>query len=94
MLLESLVVGFMGSLIGTLLGLGAAWYFQVYGIDASYAFDSSSIMFANVFRAKITGQTLYIGFIPGLLATFLGTWMASRGIKKRQTAQLFKELEV
>jgi putative ABC transport system permease protein len=94
MLLESLVVGFVGSVIGTLLGLGAAWYFQVYGLDVSYALDSSSIMFANVFRARITGQTLYIGFIPGLLATFLGTWMASRGIKKRQTAQLFKELEV
>ena len=94
MLLESLVVGFVGSLIGTLMGLAAAWYFQVYGIDASYALDSSSIMFANVFRAKITGQTLYIGFIPGLLATFLGTLMASRGIRKRQTAQLFKELEV
>lgn len=94
MLLESLVVGFVGSLIGTLMGLAAAWYFQVHGLDASYALDSSSIMFANVFRAKITGQTLYIGFIPGLLATFLGTLMASRGIRKRQTAQLFKELEV
>ncbi len=94
MLLESLVIGFVGSLIGTLFGLAISWYFQVYGIDVSYALDSSSIMFANVFRAKITGQTLYIGFIPGLLATFLGTLMASRGIRKRQTAQLFKELEV
>ncbi len=94
MLLESLVVGFVGSIIGTLLGLALSWYFQKYGLDVGYAMENSSIMFANVFRAKITGQTFYIGFIPGMTATFLGTLMASRGIKKRQTAQLFKELEV
>lgn len=94
LLLESLVVGAMGSVIGTLLGLALAWYFQEVGLDVGYAMENSSIMFANIFRAKITGQTFYIGFIPGLTATFLGTLMASRGIKKRQTAQLFKELEV
>lgn len=94
MLIESLVVGFVGSLIGTGLGLLLCWYFQEHGLDASYALENTSIMFKNIMRAKITPAVLYTGFIPGMMATFLGTLVASRGIKKRQTAQLFKELEV
>ena len=94
MLLESLVVGFIGSVFGTIIGLLLTWYFQEFGLDISYATDNSSIMFANIMRAKITPASFYVGFIPGMSATFLGTLMASRGIKKRQTAQLFKELEV
>jgi putative ABC transport system permease protein len=35
-----------------------------------------------------------IGFLPGLLATLLGSALSGVGIYKRKTAQLFKELEV
>jgi putative ABC transport system permease protein len=34
-----------------------------------------------------------IGFVPGLLATGLGTAISGMGVYKRQTAALMKELE-
>ena len=46
-----------------------------------------------VLRAQITTEAYYIGFIPGLLATFLGKAVAGIGIFKRETSQLFRELE-
>lgn len=94
MLLESVVIGAVGSLFGTGVGLLISYYFQEVGLDISYMMDSVSIMLPNVMRASIKPTSFYIGFIPGIFATFFGTLMASRGIKKRETAQLFKELEV
>ena len=44
-------------------------------------------------KAQITPEAYYIGFIPGVLATFIGTALAGLGIYKRKTAQLFKELQ-
>jgi len=51
-------------------------------------------MVPSVIYSKITPDLFYIGFIPGLLAMVLGSTLAGIGIFKRQTAQLFKELEV
>jgi len=51
-------------------------------------------MFPSVLRASISSETFYIGFFPGLFSTVLGTALSGIGIYKRQTAQLFKELEV
>jgi len=56
--------------------------------------SNSTMMMQGVMRATITPEAYYIGFIPGLLATVLGTALAGIGIFKRQTAQLFKELQV
>ncbi len=53
-----------------------------------------NMMFPAVIRAEVTSETYYIGFIPGLFSTVLGTALSGFGIYKRQTAQLFKELEV
>jgi putative ABC transport system permease protein len=50
-------------------------------------------MLPAVFRAEVTPASFYIGFIPGLFATVIGTALAGFGIYKRKTAQLFKELE-
>jgi putative ABC transport system permease protein len=50
-------------------------------------------MYPAVIRAEITGETYYIGFFPGLFSTVLGTALSGIGIYRRQTAQLFKELE-
>lgn len=94
MLVESVAIGIAGSVIGTTLGLGFAWYLQVHGLDIGSMLDSSSMMISSVMRARITTQTFYIGFIPGLLSTVLGTALSGIGIYRRQTAQLFKELEV
>ncbi len=93
MLAESLMIGFFGSLLGTAIGLLLAYYMQVKGLDLEWLMRNSSMMFSHVIRTKITPFTFMIGFFPGLIATFLGTAISGIGIYKRQTAQLFKELE-
>lgn len=93
MLLESLVLGIAGSIIGTAIGLAIAYYLQVVGFDFGSMMKNSSVMMNNVMRARITPTTWLIGFVPGLIATVFGTAIAGIGIYKRETAQLFKELE-
>jgi putative ABC transport system permease protein len=44
-------------------------------------------------RARVTTTSLFIGFVPGLLATILGTSISGLGIYRRQSSQLTKELE-
>lgn len=93
LLWEAVLIGIVGSVIGTMLGLFVAWLMQTYGIDASGMMKDSNMMISNVIRAKISARTFYIGFIPGLLATIIGAMLAGIGVYKRQTANLFKELE-
>ncbi len=93
MLAESLMIGFVGSLLGTAIGLGGAYYLQMHGLEFGSMMKGSSIMMSDVLRAKVTLTTYLIGFVPGLLATLLGSAIAGIGIYKRQTSQLFKELE-
>jgi putative ABC transport system permease protein len=90
---ESVLVGLMGSVIGTAIGLSLAYYLQWHGIDISGFLKNASMMLPSVFRSEVSPQTWYIGFVPGLIATVLGTSLAGIGIYKRKTAQLFKELE-
>lgn len=94
MIYESMLVGLIGSILGTVLGLGISYYLQVKGVDMSSMMKSSAMLISNVFRAKVTTTCYYIGFVPGLLATILGTMISGIGIYKRQTSHLFKELEV
>lgn len=94
MLYESVLIGFAGSLIGTGFGLTVALYLQEYGIDITETLRTTSIMMSNILRARISVASFYIGFIPGLLATFIGTAFSGIQIFQRQTASLFKELEV
>jgi putative ABC transport system permease protein len=93
MILESIAIGLAGSVAGTAIGLGLSWYMQIYGLDIGAFMNNSSMMISSVMRARITSQTFYIGFIPGLLSTVFGTAISGIGIYQRQTAQLFKELE-
>ena len=93
MLLESLIIGLFGSLAGVFIGIIISLYLQNKGIDLGFAMNNASIMMPRVFRAQITPATWYIGFIPGIISTQFGTMLAGIGIYKRQTAQLFKELE-
>lgn len=92
-LLESMLVGLAGSIIGTAIGLALAAYMQIHGLDVGSMMDNSSMMLPTVMRARITPQTFYVGFIPGLFSTMLGSALSGIGIYRRQTAQLFKELE-
>ena len=93
MIYESVMIGIAGSLIGTVIGLSLAWLIQKYGIDISGMMKGSSIMMPTTIRAKIAPVDFYLGFIPGLFSTVIGTMLSGIGIYKRQTARLFKELE-
>lgn len=93
MLAESLMIGIMGSALGTAVGIGVAYYLQETGIEIGSMMKNASIMLANVMRARVTAVSYVIGFVPGLCATLLGTSIAGIGIYRRQTAQLAKELQ-
>lgn len=93
MIYESILIGFVGSVIGTSLGLGIAWIIQVHGINIEGMMEGASLMMPSEIRTRITPPDFYIGFIPGLLSTAIGTMLSGIGIYKRQTARLFKELE-
>lgn len=93
MIYESVCIGLVGSLAGTVVGLALSYYFQEVGMDISGTLRGSGVLMENVIRARITPTSYYIGVIPGLLATVLGTMVSGVGIFKRQTATLFKELE-
>ena len=93
LIVESLVIGLVGSIVGTMLGLVPALWLQRTGFDVSSFMPNSSMMVNSVIRAHVTLSTLVIGFVPGLLATGLGTAISGMGVYKRQTATLMKELE-
>ena len=94
MIYESILIGLVGSVIGTIVGLFLAYLMQEIGIDISSIMRNNTLMMQSVFRAKITPPAFYIGFIPGIFAIVLGTMLSGIGIYRRKTAQLFKELEV
>ena len=90
---ESVFIGIAGTLAGTAVGLFFAALVQKYGIDISGMMEGASVMFPSTIRTRITPVDYYIGFIPGLLSTVIGSMLAGTGIYKRKTSQLFKELE-
>ncbi len=94
LIIEALLIGIIGSISGTLIGLLCTWGLQVHGIDIGSMTANSTMMMPSVIRSKVTPDLLYIGFIPGVFAMVLGNILAGLGIYKRETAQLFKELEV
>jgi putative ABC transport system permease protein len=90
---EGLVIGVVGSAVGTALGLGASYYLQAKGINVSSMMRNASIFVTDVLRARVTPASYVIGFVPGLAATFLGRAVSGIGIYKRQTSVLAKEFE-
>lgn len=96
MITEAVIIGFAGTILGTFLGLSITYYVQENGINYAEALDEISMtnmVMPNVFYSKITPDLFYIGLIPGLLATVLGTMLAGLAVYRREMAQLFKELE-
>ena len=90
---EAILIGIIGSVIGTGLGLGAAFYMQRYGWDISSITSNIGMMLPSVYKAEVTPSLFYIGFFPGVIATVLGSSLAGFAIYKRKTSQLFHELE-
>ncbi len=91
---EAVLVGIIGSVVGTAFGLGLTFYLQVHGIDISGMMTDATMIMPSVLRSKFTPQLLYIGFIPGVFAMVIGNLLSGLAIYKRQTATLIKELEV
>jgi putative ABC transport system permease protein len=94
LLYEGLLIGIIGSVVGTMVGLGASYYLQVVGLNIGGMMQQSTLMIPSVVRTRITPTAFYIGFIPGVFSMILGNALAGIAIYKRNTAQLFKELEV
>jgi putative ABC transport system permease protein len=93
LIVESLMVGLAGTLAGTALGLGAAYILQSKGVNLGSLFQNASILMASTIRARITPEGFVVGFVPGLLATLLGSCISGIGIYRRKTSRLLKELE-
>ncbi len=91
---EAIFIGIIGSIVGTIFGLAATYYMQEVGWDISGLIKNIGMMLPSVYRAQVTPDLFYIGFIPGVLATVLGNALAGFAIYKRKTSQLFHELEV
>ncbi len=91
---EAILIGTIGSIIGTSIGIGIAYYLQEVGIDVSGTMQNATMMMPSVIKASITPAAFYIGFVPGLFSMVLGNALSGIGIYRRQTANLFKELEV
>jgi len=94
MIYEAVLIGLIGSVVGTILGLGMAYYLQEVGLDFSDMTKNLNMMMPPIYRASISPDLFFIGFIPGLVAMVLGNALAGFAIYKRKTARLFKELEV
>lgn len=90
---EAFLIGALGSFFGTFTGLGLAWILQTHGLNIGYLLKEASLMIPNTLRARITPPAFFIGWIPGLFASVLGTGLAGIGIYRRKTAELFKELQ-
>jgi putative ABC transport system permease protein len=93
LILEALMIGALGTVIGTAIGLGLSYYLQAHGFNVGFIMKNASLFVSNVFRAKVSSVSYVVGFVPGLLATFLGSSISGLGIYRRKTSQLMKELE-
>ena len=59
LIVESLVIGLFGSLVGTVLGLVPAYWLQSTGFDISSFMPNSSLVFNSVIRAHIPCRLLH-----------------------------------
>jgi putative ABC transport system permease protein len=93
-LMEAVLIGILGSLLGTVLGLIAVYALQVHPLNVSSMTGKVTMLMPQTYRAIVSPSLFYIGYVPGLAAMVLGNALAGRAIYKRKTAELFKELEV
>ncbi|MDH5560615.1 MAG: FtsX-like permease family protein, partial [Deltaproteobacteria bacterium] len=70
LLVESVMVGIVGTLIGTALGLAPAYWLQEVGFDITEMLGNQqmSIMMEDRIRAQITSNSFTAGIFPGIMA--------------------------
>jgi len=90
---ESISIGTVSSILGIAFGMGICYWLQEAGLDMGSLMKGSAVVMSDIIRAKVTPSGFLVGFIPGLLSTVFGSLVSGIGIFKRQTSQLFKELE-
>ncbi len=93
LILESFLIGIAATIIGTAIGLVFSYFLQYYGIDISSLMRDAKVIMSATMRAQVTTESYFIGFIPGVIASVTGAVISGIGIYRRNTAQLFKELE-
>lgn len=93
MLAEAVMIGLLGTIAGTAAGLALSYYLEAHGINISGLMKNAAVMLPSSLRCRVTPASYVIGFIPGIFSMLIGTAIAGRGIYKRSTASLFKELE-
>jgi len=94
LVLEAFMIGIIAYVLGTILGLIPAYYLQEYGFDATEMLKSSTFMISSVMKARITPEIYWIGIIPGVFSPVIGSLISGLGLFKRDTSQLFNELDV
>jgi len=94
LLLEALIIGVAGSIIGIGLGLASSLWAGTQGLDMRVFSRNSSLMAEDMIYPSMTLGTALAGFIPGVLSNLLGAALAGIAVFRRQTARLFNELEV
>ena len=93
LILESILIGIAATIIGTAIGLGFSYLLQYKGFDMGSLMKDANMIMGATMNAQVTPVSYYIGFIPGVIASVIGALFSGIGIYKRNTAQLFKELE-
>jgi putative ABC transport system permease protein len=91
---EAFVIGIIGSVAGTILGIGVTLILQRYGINITGMMQGGTMIMPDVIRAKYTNELLYIGFIPGVIAMLIGNALSGTMIFRRRISLLLKELEI
>jgi len=94
LILESVMVGVIGTVLGTAIGLGVAYWLQATGLNFGSMLKGASVMVSQVLRPHVTATCYYIGLIPGLGATVIGAMISGATVFRRQTSTLIKELEL
>ena len=82
---ESVFIGMAGSVVGQLL-VSFLHPLLAKGIDIGGMMQNSTMMMQSVMKAQITTDAYYIGFIPGVVATAIGTALAGIGIFKTKNS--------
>ncbi len=81
-LCEGTVLGFFGSVVGIILGMGVNTYFAIFGFDmtamlGSFNYPIDSVLYFDISPASVFNMLL-IGIVVSALVSMLPAWRASR----------------